>query len=117
MDLSFPDPIVLAIMLVIFYMAALVMICSLITYFVNTFSKSRRRLDVLRLMNQGFVGLKISLSLAALIWLIKIILFETINFGYTVHTYIDIFSVLFICIPMIVVSVIIGFDISKQYRR
>ena len=117
MDLSFPDPIALALMLVIFYMAALVLICSLITYFANTFAKSRRRLDIMKLLNQGFTGLKVSLSMAALIWLTKIILAETIYFTHATYFYIDAFSVLFICIPMIVVSVIIAMDISKQYRR
>ena len=117
MDLTFPDPIALAVMLVIFYMAAIVMICSVITYFWNTFAKSRRSIDIMRLLKQGFVGLKVSISTAVLIWLIKIILFETINFAYTTDFYIDMASILLICIPMIVVSVIIGIDISKQYRR
>src|SRR5262245_59256051 len=100
MDLSFPDPILLALMVVIFYTAAIVVVCSLMTLFMKTFTK--RRLDIMKMLNQGLTGLKVSLSIAALLWLMKIIIIETIYFTHATYVFIDILTVLFICIPMIV---------------
>ena len=93
------------------------MICSLLAFILNRFTRSKRAIDIMKLLKQGLTGLIMSISTAVLIWLIKITLFETIDFSYTTDLAIDIASVLLICIPMIAVSIAIGMNMSKQYRR
>ncbi len=101
MYFSIPNSILILCILLILYGLGVVMSSSLLTLLFNKIIKVKNRIDVVKLLKTSFVGLGLSLFVGISVSIMKGFFFKEIDFFYTEYLFTDLFTLLFLYLPMI----------------
>jgi hypothetical protein len=108
MYFSVPNPFLLLILPVIFYGLGIVMTSSIVAILLNKVIRLPRKVDVVKLLKSASAGLGISLIAAFTVVVLKALLWKDVNLFFSELLYINLFTLLFLYLPLsaIILSVI-----------